>query len=91
MFDVIEVSTRRPCVQWRAFMDRGLAPLLLERRLKVRAGLEDKPLWRAYHPVDDGSLEELAGLSNNVPTKPSEPTPIVQRIQEPPRIGAVLH
>ena len=57
LFAAIEVSTRRPCVERRAVVDRGLALFLLQRRLKVRAGLEDKPLRRAYHPIGDRSSE----------------------------------
>jgi hypothetical protein len=57
MFDSIEVSTCRPCVERRTVMDCGLALFLLQRRLKVRAGLEDKPLRRAHHAIGDRSFE----------------------------------
>ena len=52
-----ELAAFRQCVQRSTVMNYGLAPLLSQRRLEIRARLKNKPLRRAHHAVDDRSLE----------------------------------
>jgi Caudovirus prohead serine protease len=77
LFGAIEIGACHPCVERRAFVGRGLAPVLTQWRLKVRVRLEDKPFRRAHHPVNDRAFEKLAGQPDDVPAEAMEPCAIV--------------
>ena len=58
-------------------MDGGRPQPLFQRRVEVWRGLKDKALGRAHHAVDHGSLEQLAGLADEMPAKPAEPCAVM--------------
>ena len=55
-----------------------------------RRALEHQPLRREHHAVNDGAFKELAAGTDHHPAQPSQPAPVVQRLQEALGIAAVL-
>src|SRR5208283_1160857 len=68
-----------------------LARPLLERRRQIGCGLEDETFGRADHAVDDASFKQLASLADEMPAVSGEPCAVMQRIEKPFRVRAVLN
>ena len=70
---------------------RRLSLSCLQRRHQDRPALEHQPFRSTHHAVDDRAFEQRAAGADHHPAQTSEPTTLVQRLQEALDIGAVLH
>ena len=70
---------------------RPACMVLFEQRVQERGTLENEPLGRVDHPIDDAAFQQLAASANHHPTKPGEPAPVVKGAQETLDVRAVLH
>ena len=71
--------------------DRPAFRLVLhQRRLQHRAALEHRPPGLTNHPIDDRALKQVAAGADHQPAQPGQPAALVQRLQEPLGVGALL-